>query len=359
MGRHTKMAAAEPPEREPSKKDPLDTAHDAASLNDHGARAARHQPMIHDHERYDRLSKFRIKQPNEWLAGEAIKQAARVWACTEKKSDKRDADAVKFLANYLYEEAIYWGTIDPRRALPKAAVDSWLATATHAPTSARTYKSVLHTAGRVLYPGEYPPICSYSKPRAKPTEPASQELVKELYAVCANLPAVHKLRTQLILDLTTQAGLQSCEILDLRGSDVTAHTLETGETVAILRVHRKGTVHRLVPVVCPIRSQRLLARAQEVGRAYFLPTPSGKRPYTSTVSNAFQYLRERGFPSTTVEALRVRWMIDMVNSSLPTAVVARLCGNSLFRSLAYHSKHLSVVDPEQLAELLLRARRLP
>lgn len=357
MARFTKMAAAEPPEEDP-KKDPLSSASDAASRHDHGFMAARRKPRIHDHLRYDRLCSFRIKKPNPDLARDAIKVAAHVWSCTGKKSDKRDADAVKFLANYLYDVSIFYGDIDPRRALKRDAVDSWLAAAKHKSTSARTYKTVLHTAGRVLYPGSFPPVLSYSKPRSRPVVPASPELIRELYANCTSLTEVHKRRTQLILDLAYQAGLRSSEILDLRGSDVTALTLETGETVALIRVHRKGKIDRIVPVICPVRSRRLLARAQEVGRAYFLPTPSGKRPHTSTIGNAFSYLRARGFASTTVEALRVRWMLDMVNSTLPTATVARLCGNSLFRSLDYHSEHLAVVESERLAELLLRARRL-
>ena len=357
MVRFTKMAPAEPPEEDP-KNDPLGSASDAASRHDHGFTTARRQPRIHDHVRYDRLCSFSIKKPNPDLAREAITVAAHVWSCTDKKSDKRDADAVKFLANYLYDVSIFYGDVDPRRALKRDVVDSWLAVAKHKPTSARTYKSVLHTAGRVLYPGSFPPLRNYSQPRSRPVEPASPELIREMYANCARLPEVHKRRTQLILDLSYTAGMRSSEILDLRGSDVTATTLQTGETVALIRVHRKGKVDRIVPVICPVRSQRLLERAQEVGRAYFLPTPSGQRPHTSTISNAFSYLRERGFASTTVEALRARWMLDMVNSTLPTATVARLCGNSLFRSLDYHSEHLAVIEPERLAELLLHARSL-
>lgn len=357
MGRFTKMPPAEPPEEGP-KKDPLSSASDPASQHDHGFNAARRKPRIHDHVRYDRLCSFRIRKPNLDLAGEAIKASAHVWSCTEKKSDKRDADAVKFLANYLYDEALFDGHVDPRRALGRAAVDSWLAAAKHKPTSARTYKSVLHTAGRVINPGSFPPVLNYSKPRSQPVAPASPELIREMYANCASLPEVHKLRTQLILDLAYGAGMRSSEILDLRGSDVTEKTLETGETVALIRVHRKGKVDRVVPMICPVRSRRLLERARQVGRAYFLPTPSGQRPHTSTIGNAFGYLRERGFASTSVEALRASWMLDMVNSTLPTAAVARLCGKSLFRSLEYHAEHLAVIEPERLAELLLRARRL-
>lgn len=54
-----------------------------------------------------------------------------------------------------------------------------------------------------------------------------------------------------MLDLTTQAGLRSPEILDLRGSDVTARPLDTGERVALVRVHRRGKVDRVVPVISP------------------------------------------------------------------------------------------------------------
>lgn len=237
VGRFVKMAAAPAPEMKP-RLDVSKNATDPDSLTNHGFQYSRHRPVITDHKRFDRLVGFSIKQSNVELAAEAIKQAATVWCLTEKKSDKRDEDSVKFLATYLYKESLYWGKIDPRRALQRATAESWLGSQSFAPTSARTYKAVLHTAGRVLYPAEFPPANRYSNPRAKPVDPASVELIDELYGVAATLPAVHRLRLQLILDLTTQSGLRSAEVLDLRGSDVTARILDTGERIALVRVHR-------------------------------------------------------------------------------------------------------------------------
>ncbi|MDU0479581.1 hypothetical protein QVA66_10055 [Staphylococcus chromogenes] len=357
MGRFTKMVAAPTPESAP-RLDVSKNATDVDSLTDHGIQYARRRPVITDHERFDRLCNFSINQPNAQLATDAIKQAATVWCLTEKKSDKRDADGVKFLATYLYKESLYWGQIDPRRALQRATAESWLASQSFAPTSARTYKAVLHTAGRVLYPAEFPPANRYSNPRAKPVDPASVELIDELYGIAATLPDVHRLRLQLILDLTTQAGLRSAEVLDLRGSDVTARILDAGERIALVRVHRRGKVDRVLPVISPARSKRLLDHAKTVGRGHFFPSPSGGRPYNSSVANVFQYLRERGFPSTTVEALRARWLVDLANSPLPAAVVFQLAGNSHYRSLATHHDHLMSMEPKGVAELMVRARRL-
>ncbi|MFV8382292.1 hypothetical protein [Corynebacterium hindlerae] len=108
MGRFVKMAAAPAQEMTP-RLDVSKNATDPESLTDHGFQYSRHRPVITDHKRFDRLVGFSIKQSNVELAAEAIKQAATVWCLTEKKSDKRDEDSVKFLATYLYKESLYWG----------------------------------------------------------------------------------------------------------------------------------------------------------------------------------------------------------------------------------------------------------
>ncbi|RKX03765.1 hypothetical protein D9B85_00275 [Corynebacterium diphtheriae] len=111
-----------------------------------------------------------------------------------------------------------------------------------------------------------------------------------------------------------------------------------------------------MPVISPARSKRLLDHAKTVGRGHFFPSPSGGRPYNSSVANVFRYLRERGFPSTTVEALRARWLVDLANSPLPAAMVFQLAGNSHYWSLATHHGHLMSMEPKGVAELMLRAK---
>lgn len=356
VGRHGAMSAAQP---DPSddQPDPVLAAHDADSLNDHGPQHARNRQVIDDPERFAYLTSFSIKKPASAYRDAAVEEAARLWLCTERKSAKRDEDALKFLANYLYSNGLYWGNVDPRRAMRRAAVDAWIEDGNFAATSARTYRAVLYQAGRVLYPSEYPRPLDKTAPRARPTAPASPELVRELYGIAAGLPQGSRLRLQFILDLTTQAGLRAPEILDLRGSDITPLILHSGETVAVVRIHRRGVVDRLFPVVCPIRSKRLLDRARDVGRGHMLPTPAGGRPEKYTIGNTFSYLKERGFPVTTVNALRNRWLVDMAATTLPTAALARLCGPSLFRSLAYQMDELPIYEADELAAMLAAARR--
>lgn len=88
-----------------------------------------------------------------------------------------------------------------------------------------------------------------------------------------------------------------------------------------------------------------------------LPTPAGGRPEKYTIGNTFSYLKERGFPVTTVNALRNRWLVDMAATTLPTAALARLCGPSLFRSLAYQMDELPIYEADELAAMLVAARR--
>lgn len=348
MGRHTSMAAAEPPEDPETTRKRL-----IKELEDQVARSEVSQPLeIIESDRFKWLCTFTIKQPDGEFAREAIIRAATVWTCTKKKSDKRDADAVKFLANYFCTEGAYWGSINERRALPREVVDSWLSTAGLNPTSARTHRAVLYTAGRVLYPGEYPKPLAVVAKRGRAVDPASREQVEELYAIANSLTNGLQRRLLIVLDLATTAGLRSEEILALRGSDFSEIQLSQDRIVVVISVRRRGKLNRRVPVLCPIRQHRLLERARQVGDNYYFPTRAGGKPHGSSIANTFSEVRERGYRGSTVVELRNRWLLDMTEKRIPSAALAAVCGPGWFRSISDQMKNLKTYTTEELCEML-------
>lgn len=351
MGRHGRMAAAQLPEEPENERERLIRELEAENAAENKAPHAE----ITDMDRYKRLTSFTIKRPDSPLAREAIIRAAVVWVCTDKKSDKRDEDAVKFLANYLFLEGLYWGSINERRALPRQVVDSWLKTTKLNATTARTYQAILREAGRVLYPGEYEKPNAPVTPRGRATRAASENRVRELYGIAASLHEPFKLRLLVVLDLTTAAGLRTEEILQLRGSDLREIELSKGRRVVGIRVRRRGRGDREVLVTCSIRAQRLLSRAKDVGRGYFMPTPSGSKPHKNSVNGVFTDLKERGHQSATVPQLRNYWQ-NRLADRVPATMLLSLCGQSSFSNLADQIDDLPRYSLEEIAEFLFDDR---
>lgn len=348
MGRHPKMAAAQPPDPPDVERRKL-----IEQLEKQAAAGATlpHRDIT-DMPRYRAMVKFSIKQPDSQLARDAIIRAATVWACTEYLSPKRDEDAVKFLAGYLFSEGLYWGHINEARALPRAVVDNWLASAPFNPNSARTYRSLLYSAGRVLYPGEYGKPNAPVAKRAKALKPASSDHVEYLYAAAAAVGGGLGRRLNYALDLSTAAGLRTEEIRDLKGRDFSEVTLSGGRRVVVIAVRRRGKLDRVVPVICPVRQERLMARAVEVGSGYFFPTAAGGRPPVGAVSNTFAELRSKGYEGAKIHELRNRWLLDMSYSRIPAAALARICGAGLFTAIADHIPYLETYTVIELAEML-------
>lgn len=352
MGRFTKMAAAEPPEDPDAERkrliEELEKKTSAGNVVSH--------KDIADLDRYRAMLKFSIKQPDSDLARDAIVRAATVWVCTDFRTPKQDEDAVKFLANYLFTEGLYWGHINEARALPREIVDNWLTSESLSPTSARIYRSLLYQAGRVLYPREYPKPYAPTAKRARALKAVTADEVKYFYAAAAAIGGGLGRRLTYILDLSTAAGLRSEEIRDLKGKDFSEITLADGRSVVIIAVRRRGTLNRRVPVTCPARQQRMMARAREVGTGYFFPTAEGGRPPVGAVANTFAELRTRGYKGAVIHQLRNRWLLDMVHTRIPAAALAGLCGPGLFRAIADHVTYLRTYTTEELAEMMLEEK---
>lgn len=353
MGRFTKMAAAEPPEDPDAERKKLIAELEKKTA----AGGVVPHKEIADLDRFRAMLKFSIKQPDSALARDAVIRAATVWVCTQYRTPKQDADAVKFLANYFFSEGLYWGNINEARALPREVVDNWLESESLNPTSARIYRSLLYQAGRVLYPREYPKPYAPTAKRAKALRAATAEEVKYFYAVAAAVGGGLGRRLTYILDLSAAAGLRSEEIRDLRGKDLSEITLSDGRTVVIVAVRRRGRLDRRVPVICPVRQQRLMDRAREVRNGYFFPTAEGGRPPVGAVSNTFAELRSYGYQGTVVHHLRNHWLVAMSHTRIPAAALAALCGPGLFRALSDHVSYMRTYTTAELAEMMFEEER--
>ena len=266
-----------------------------------------------DHQRWRSLeSSLTIKKPAGQLRDEVIKAAALVWAHTPPRDPHNDRKAAAAVARYLLDEGVLHEQVSLERALTRAAVDRYLwDDLTHSQRSLKTLRTTLYCAGRVLYPREYPLPTTVPTRRAQATPPARSEDIAELYANLVYLPGQQHLRTQLVLDLVTGAGLKSSEIRRLRGGDVVVERLATGEEVVAVTVHYRGEVARAIPVRCPVRARRILDRARVVGQSWMMPVNQQGVVEYNAVNRASEYFTRKDLPGFDVSSLRMRWLVDL------------------------------------------------
>lgn len=268
MGRFSAVAAALPVEN----TDVPDGSAEAfmtplAAVPDRIRRLTRR--TVPDPARLERLSQVGIQRPAGPLRTSAIQRAALVQSHTREMDEIVDAKATRILARYLYDEGLIHGEVDEERALIRSSVDQWLyRDDLFSIRAQRTYRTFLYAAGRVLYPNQFPEPQRSLGPRRKAVQPASIATASELYAIAPQLPELLRKQLLTILDLVTGAGLSSAEIRRLRGTDVKPLSVDDLHTVVAISIRKKGAISRVVPIVCPVRGQRILDRAREAGDSY-------------------------------------------------------------------------------------------
>ena len=311
-----------------------------------------------DTDRYLRLKEIGIQRPAGPLRSDAIDRAALVQAHTRAIDEVADVKAVRVVARYLYDEALLFNSVDEERALTRPAVDKWLfRDDVFSRRSQRTYRTILYSAGRVLYPHEFPEPHRQRGPRRKAVPAARLSLETELYAIAPNLRPMLRAQLLTILDLITGAGLSSQEIRHLRGSDISP--LELPErTVVQIAVRKKGVVSRVVPVVCPVRGHRLLTRAREVGHGFVFPIVGDSMP-RNAICHVSDELVEQGFPGFNAAALRNRWVVKLASDpGVPAAMLMKMAGIADLRVLHDLEADLPKFSPEDEAKALLHCEEV-
>jgi hypothetical protein len=309
-------------------------------------------------ERLAALSTVSIKGPDSPLKAVAVQRAALVWAHTSGTSDYQDRKAVRVVAQVLLEDALDSQIVDEERTLTSAGVERWLAKRRSKVTdrSIGTYRLILETAGRALYPQQFPPSRrsrpSVPRKKAPAAVPATQ--IEELYMIASALRESLRMRLLLVLDLITGAGLRPDEVREVLGTDVSLVTIGPGHDVVVVTVRRYGVIHRRVPVVNPAKGHRLITRAAEVGSAPLMPRTSSGQVSRNAVNRVGEELRKLGHFGFDAVGVRSRWIVDLaVQPGIPAAALLRLAGVGDLRVLADQADLLPDYSPQELAHLLL------
>jgi hypothetical protein len=362
MGRHKKMVAADttaPPPQIGPRQEPREYAPAVISR----VRRLTKTTLGTDEQkaRFERLCLLLIREQEGPLRAQAIVQGALVWAHTKPGSEAVDAKQARIVMRYLYAEAVIYQHVDEERALTREKIDRYLEERSHISLpSQRLYRNTLYTAGRTLYPREFPAPQAVLAPRSKRTPAASPRAALELYALAPILPAGLQWRVLLILDLASGAGLRASEIREIRGGDVFTCRLGPGREIVVIRVRDRGVVDRVVPVIDARKGQRILDLAGEVGPDRTL-LPAASRDGTvekNAVNRVSERLKRLGYQGADFAALRNRWILDLAATpGIPAAALLRLAGVGDLQVLADQKELLPDYTPEQLAELLIRAEQ--
>lgn len=310
-----------------------------------------------DQGRYERLRQVGIHAPAGPMRAQAIDQAALVWAHTDQKhsSEHSDLKNCRILARYLYHEAILHGIVDYERALTHERVVRYLEhELTTSMRSRKTHRHILFRAGHVVYPQQFPGGYGSSAIRPPATPAATTAEVNQLYAQAGNLSKALRQRYLLVLDLITGAGLHAQEIRTLCGTDVEVVHLDGGYEIPVITVRSRGVIDRQVPVVCPIRGQRILDRAAEAGQAALMPLTRDGVVSRNAVNRLSEDVRRQGLRGFNAVALRNWWICDLaIRPGISAATLQHLAGIGDLRILADLKKNLPAPDAATLAQTLI------
>ncbi len=308
-----------------------------------------------DAVRLARLEGFGLAGEGAPMRSAVVASAALIWSRTAARRPGTDQRAMSILVSVLLDDAAVHGEVNSRRALRRASVDRWLTRTADGrkPGSARTYRTTLYTAGRVLFPREYPAPQAVSASRTKTRPVVSGDAVRNVYLLAPGLPELLRRRVLLILDLCAGAGLHTDELRNLRGSDIQPLDVDGSQT-ALVHIQSSRSQPRDVPVVHPAKAARLLQTAAEAGSEFVLATGRRDRPGKNLVNSVTAALRDRGYPGMSPEALRNRWLLDL-SERVPAVVLLQLAGVNDLRILSDQRNQLVIPKTLETARILIEA----
>ncbi|MGP9759696.1 hypothetical protein [Corynebacterium sp. AOP12-C2-36] len=304
------------------------------------------------------LSTVSIHGPDTPLKTLAVQRAALVWAHTPLVGEYNDRKSTRLVTRVLLDDALDSQVVDEERTLTNRGVTRWLdkQSGKLSANSVRTYRLMLETAGRVLYPQQFPlsPRSRMSAPRTKRAVAVPAERAAELYTIASTLREGLRLRLLLALDLITGAGLGPDEVRQVRGTDVSMVSIGLGHDVVVITVRRSGEVHRRVPVINPAKGHRLITRAGEVGSAPLMPVTTSGAVSRNVLNRINEDLRKLGYFGFDAVGLRNRWIVEKGSQpGIPAAALLRLAGIGDLRALADQADLLPDYSLEDLAGILV------
>jgi hypothetical protein len=306
-----------------------------------------------DPARLTALRAFRQRASDSSLSQSAVESAALVWARTQFSAAGTDRQAMSILSRLLLDEGLLYGFVDARRALKRTSVDRWLIRFGQRRTknSLRTYKSLLYTAGRALWPNEYPAPRAVDAARGKSRPAAKREDVRDLHGLAPTLSLSLRRRVNAVLDLCGSAGARPGELKQLLGTDIRA--LDVGShRVAVVRIKSRIGVVREVPVVQPAAVPRLLELAEAVGPGRVLSSERSDGASRNAVNDIAGALRREGHPGINPEQLRNRWVLDLA-ARVPATLLLQLADVGDLRILSDQRQLLPRYETSAAAATLL------
>jgi hypothetical protein len=285
----------------------------------------------------DRLERIRvltartIRHEDPQVAKDAVVEAAKVRCMTEFTCASTDEKACAELARFFGWAAV-GGVVDAKRLLRRSVVEEYLTRQGHRrPRGLRECRHVLHTAGRLFHPREYPPARVLPAPRPKRQTAASHDDIRKLYRLIRELPRALGTRAQALADLSYGVGARPKDLKLLRGSAITT-VRSYGRAFCVVTLPNSAGGVRQVPVMDSGINARLLGLAARAGDGLVL-APDKEFAERNIVNRISEHLRRRGYPSVQPAALRNRWVLDLAER-VPAALLLQLADVHDLRVLA-------------------------
>ncbi|OFB42558.1 hypothetical protein BA059_04920 [Mycolicibacterium sp. (ex Dasyatis americana)] len=299
------------------------------------------------------LTEITIRHPDPEVAREAVAQAAQVRCMTEFTRLSTDMRTCAEIARHLAWAAVD-GVVDANKALKRGPVDERLAfTADFRPRGHREIRNILYNAGRLLHPTEYPPARVLPAPRTK-QKAASYQEIRALYRILWELPSPLGMRALALADLSYGVGARPADFKVLRGTSISTIRAH-GRAICVVTLPNVAGGVRQVPVLDQGINCRLLELAARVGDGLVL-APNSEFAERNIVNRISEKLTSKGYPPVRCQPLRNRWILDMAERCIPTALLLQLADVRDVRVLAdlrnelphYKVRHIITIQQESL-----------
>lgn len=299
------------------------------------------------------LTAITIRYPDPEVAREAVLQAAKVRCMSEFTCETTDKKACAELARHLAWAAV-GGVVDAKRALKRGPVDERLeVTGAQSPRGHRQVRHDLYTAGRLFHPREYPPERVTPVARTK-RKAASYDEIRSLYRYVWELPTPLGMRALALADLSYGVGARPADFKVLRGTAITT-VRSHARAICVVALPNTAGGARQVPVLDTGINSRLIELAARVGDGLVL-APNAEFAERNIVNRISEQLTKKGYPPVRTAALRNRWILDMAERRIPTAMLLQLADVHDLRVLTdlrkelphYKIRHAITIQQESL-----------
>lgn len=197
--------------------------------------------------------------------------------------------------------------------------------------------------GRLFHPREYPQPHTVPAPRTKTQPATSNDEIRAIYRLVAELPPHLGMQLQTLVDLCYGAGARAPDFKILRGTAIRSLNA-SGRMVCVVTLPNASGGTRQVPITNPDINSRLLAVAARVGD-HFLLAPNSKSAERNVANRVSERLRSRGYPGVNIVALRNRSILDLAELA-PAALLMQLADvtnlrvlNDLYGQLRHKIRH--------------------